>query len=73
LFDQVEKYGTVEEFITSFEHLDFRMEGMTDAFFQNDLSVASRMKYEPRSSWLTPRLGWKKLNVPRRHNMSSFS
>jgi hypothetical protein len=26
--------GIVEDFITSFEHLDFRMEGMTNAFFR---------------------------------------
>jgi hypothetical protein len=31
---KLKQSGTVEDFITTFEHLDFRMEGMTDAFFR---------------------------------------
>jgi hypothetical protein len=30
---KLKQSGTVEDFITSFEHLAFRMEGMTDVFF----------------------------------------
>jgi hypothetical protein len=30
---KLKQSGTVEDFITTFEHLDFRMEGMSDAFF----------------------------------------
>jgi hypothetical protein len=31
---KMKQLGTVEDFITTFEHLDFRTEGMSDAFFQ---------------------------------------
>jgi hypothetical protein len=31
---KLKKSGTVEDFISSFEHLDFRIEGMNDAFFR---------------------------------------
>jgi hypothetical protein len=41
-------------------------------FSGNVLSMASRMKCMPRSSWLTLILGWKLLSVPRRHNKSSW-
>jgi hypothetical protein len=40
---KLKQSGTVEYFITSFEHLAFRMEGMSDVFFfffGNALSVA---------------------------------
>jgi hypothetical protein len=30
---KLKQSGTVEEFIATFEHLDFRIEGMSDAFF----------------------------------------
>jgi hypothetical protein len=70
---KLKQSGTVEDFIASFEQLDFRTEGMSDAFFSgNALSVASRMKSMPKSSWLTPRLGWKLLNMPRKHNKLFF-
>jgi hypothetical protein len=47
---KLKQFSTMEEFIVTFEQLDFRTEGMSDTFFGNALSVASRMKYEPRSS-----------------------
>jgi hypothetical protein len=31
---KLKQSGTVEDFIAAFEHLDFRTEGMIDAFFQ---------------------------------------
>jgi hypothetical protein len=31
---KLKQLGTVEDFIAAFEHLDFRIEGMTDAFFR---------------------------------------
>jgi hypothetical protein len=31
---KLKQSGTVEYFIAAFEHLDFRIEGMFDAFFQ---------------------------------------
>ena len=31
---KLKQLGTMEYFIASFEHLDFRTEGMSDAFFQ---------------------------------------
>jgi hypothetical protein len=31
---KLKQYGTVEDFIASFERLDFHTEGMSDAFFQ---------------------------------------
>jgi hypothetical protein len=31
---KLKNYGPLEHFITSFEHLAFRMEGMTDAYFR---------------------------------------
>jgi hypothetical protein len=30
---KLKQYGTVEDFIVSFERLDFRIEGMSDSFF----------------------------------------
>jgi hypothetical protein len=30
---KLKQLGTVEDFIASFEHLAFRIEGMSDAFF----------------------------------------
>jgi hypothetical protein len=32
-FTKLKKYGTLEDFIATFEKLDFRTEGMSDAFF----------------------------------------
>ena len=32
-FTKLKQSGTVEEFIASFEQLDFHIEGMSDAFF----------------------------------------
>jgi hypothetical protein len=32
---KLKQSGTVEDFITAFERLDFRTEGMTDAFFRD--------------------------------------
>jgi hypothetical protein len=62
----------VEDFITSFEHLAFRTEGMSDAFFMNALSMVSRMKSDPRFSWPTLQLGWKLLNMLKRPNKLFF-
>jgi hypothetical protein len=31
---KLKQSGTIEEFIVAFEHLDFRTEGIVDAFFQ---------------------------------------
>jgi hypothetical protein len=39
-FTKLKQSGTVEDFIFSFENLDFRMESMSDAFLENDLSVS---------------------------------
>jgi hypothetical protein len=30
------------------------------------------MKYDPKSSWVIPMLGWKKISISRRHNRSNF-
>jgi hypothetical protein len=47
--------GTVEDFIASFERLAFRTEGMTLMLsFESVLSVASRRRFGPMSSWLDP-------------------
>jgi hypothetical protein len=54
MLTKLKQSGTVKYFISSFEHLNFFTKGMTDAFFHNSLSVASRIKFEPRSSWLHP-------------------
>jgi hypothetical protein len=31
---KLKNFGTMEDFISTFEHLDFRTEGTTDAFFR---------------------------------------
>ena len=33
-FTNLKQSGIVEDFISSFEHLDFQTEGMSDSFFQ---------------------------------------
>jgi hypothetical protein len=41
-------------------------------FSENVLSVASRMRYMPMSSWLGLRVGWKLLKEIRKHNRLSL-
>jgi hypothetical protein len=41
---KLKKFGTMEDFITTFEHLDFRPEGMSDAFLRE--FFISGLKYE---------------------------
>jgi hypothetical protein len=41
---KLKQFGTVEDFIVAFEHLDFRTEGMSDAFFRE--FFISGLKYE---------------------------
>jgi hypothetical protein len=43
----LKQYGIVEDFIATFEQLDFRTEGMSDAFFQECFS--SGLKNEIRA------------------------
>jgi hypothetical protein len=62
----------MEDFIASFEQLDFRTEGMSDAFSENVLSVASRMRFVPMSSWLDLKVGWTLLKELRKHNKLSL-
>jgi hypothetical protein len=66
--EKLKQSETVEEFIVSFEHLDFWTEGMFDAFSENVLSVASRMKFVPMSSWLGLGVGWRVLKELKNHN-----
>jgi hypothetical protein len=66
---KLKQYGIVEDFIASFECLDFHTEGMFDAFFGNALLVASRMRYVPMSSWISLKVGWKLLKHIRKHNI----
>jgi hypothetical protein len=47
---KLKQSGTVEDFISSFEHLDFRTEGMSDAFFQE--CFISGLKEEIRAQVL---------------------
>jgi hypothetical protein len=66
---KLKQTGPVEEFIASFEQLDFRTEGMTYAFFRE--CFISGLKDEICAHVLmdlTPRLGWKLLKGPRKHN-----
>jgi hypothetical protein len=73
LLTKLKQSGTVEDFIAAFEHLDFCTEGMSDDFFsENALSMDSRMRFVPTSSWLTPRVGWKLLKELRKHNKLSL-
>jgi hypothetical protein len=58
----------VEDFIASFEGLDFQTEVMSDAFSENVLSVALRVRLVPMSSWLDPRVGWSLLKEINKHN-----
>jgi hypothetical protein len=62
----------MEDFIASFEQLDFCTEGMSDAFSKNVLSVASRMRFVPMSSWLDLKVGWTLLKELRKHNKLSL-
>jgi hypothetical protein len=50
---KLKQSGTVEDFISSFEHLDFRMEGMSDAFFRE--CFISGLKDEIRAQVLMAR------------------
>jgi hypothetical protein len=64
----MKQLGTVEDFIVSFERLDFRTEGMPDAFFESVLSVASRMKFRPMFSWHGLRVRWRLPKEIRKNN-----
>jgi hypothetical protein len=68
---KLKQSGTVEDFIATFEHLDFRTEGMSDAFFRECFISGLKDEIVPMFSWHTPRLGWKLLNEPRKHNRLS--
>jgi hypothetical protein len=65
---KMKQLGTVEDFIVSFERLDFRTEGMSDAFSKSVLSMASRMKFGPMFSWLRLRVGWRLPKEIKKHN-----
>ena len=52
---KLKKLGTVEEFIAAIEHLNFRIEGMFDAFFWE--CFISKLKDEIRAHVLMARLG----------------
>jgi hypothetical protein len=41
---KLNQFGTMEDFIVTFEHLDFRTKGMSDAFFRE--FFISGLKYE---------------------------
>jgi hypothetical protein len=41
-------------------------------FSENVLSVASRMRFVPMSSWIDLRVGWKLLKELRKHNKLSL-
>jgi hypothetical protein len=69
---KLKQLDTVEDFIVSFEQFDFCAEGMSDAFFENDLSVVSKMIYVPMPSFFSPIFGWKLLKELRNHNMLSL-
>jgi hypothetical protein len=64
---KLKQLGTVEDFITVFERLTFRTEGMSDAFFRECLSAASRMRFRPMSSWFALRVGWRLLKELKKH------
>jgi len=53
----------------AFERLAFQTESMPDAFSENVLSMASRMRFVPMSSWLGLRVGWRLLKEINKHNM----
>jgi hypothetical protein len=69
---KLKQSGTVEDFIASFERLAFRTEGMSDAFFENVLSMAARMIFVLMSSWLGLIVGWTLLKELRKHNRLSL-
>jgi hypothetical protein len=50
---KLKQSSTIEDFIASFKHLDFRTEGMTDAFFQECFN--SGLKEEIRAHVLMAR------------------
>jgi hypothetical protein len=64
---KLKQSGTVEDFISTFQRLNFRTEGMSDGFFQECLSVASRMIFGPMSSWIGLRVGWRLLKEIKKH------
>jgi hypothetical protein len=65
---KLKQLGTMEDFIAAFESLAFRIEGMSDAFFESVLSVASRMKFGPMYSWLSLGVGWRLPKEIKKHN-----
>jgi hypothetical protein len=69
---KLKQSGTVEYFIVAFERLAFRTEGMSDFFSENVLSVASRMRFLPMSSWLGLRFGSRLTKEIRKHNRLSL-
>ena len=59
---------TVEDLIATFDHLAFQTEGMSDAFSKSFLSVASRMRFGPMSSWFDLIVGWRILKQIKNQN-----
>jgi hypothetical protein len=66
---KLKQSGTVEDFIASFEHLDFRMEGMSNAFFREFFISGLKDEICAHVLMAHPRLGWKLLNEPMKHNI----
>jgi hypothetical protein len=69
---KLKQSGTVEDFIASFERLDFCTEGMSDAFFREFFISGLKDEIVPTSSWLTLKVGWKLLKEIRKHNKLSL-
>jgi hypothetical protein len=51
---KLKQSGTMEDFISSFEHLDFRTKGMSDAFFRECFISGLKDEIQPMSSWIAP-------------------
>jgi hypothetical protein len=58
----------VEEFIATFKHLDFRIEGMLDAFFREFFISGLKDELHAHFIMAAPRLGWKLLIEPMKKN-----
>jgi hypothetical protein len=69
---KLKQFGTVEDFIASFERLDFCIEDMSGDFSENVLSVASRMIFVLMSSWLGLRVRWTLIKELRKHKRLSL-
>ena len=67
-FTKLKQSGTLEDFIASFEHLDFRNEGISDAFFRECFISGLKDEIDPMSSWLSIRVGWSLIKEIKKHN-----